>query len=71
MAKLNAIPGFDYVAGKPVAYTAKEWREKYPPKDFVRLTNKAEGETWYRYRNQAAHFAAEAYAIIPAGRATT
>ncbi len=63
------VRGFDYEAGKEVAYTPAEWRDRYPPDRFVRLTSKAEGETWYRARHEPARFVAEAYAIIPAGKA--
>ncbi len=66
----NKIPGFDYVAGKPVAYTSAEWRAKYPPDIYQRATNKAPGETWYRMQTARGTGAldAEAYGIIPAGK---
>lgn len=67
------IPGFDYVTGKAVAYTAAEWRAKYPPNNFKRYAGG--GETQYcRPRHMVcgdwieARRVAEAYAIIPAGK---
>lgn len=77
------IPGFDYVTGKAVAYTAAEWRAKYPASLYDRATKSRnetghpEAETWYRAnrswkqpRDSAGFRAlvAEAYAIIPAGK---
>jgi hypothetical protein len=60
------IKGFDYVAGTPVEYTAREWREKYPAADFHRVVRA--GETWYSPRRDHGQVAAEAYGIIPAGK---
>lgn len=66
MTRGAKIPGFDYEAGKPVEYTAAEWRAKYPPADYHRaVTN---GETWYRCNFRRRELAAEAYAVIPEGR---
>lgn len=72
------IAGFDYVNGKPVSMTAAEWRAKFRPNLFDRAV--CNGETWYRpslvwQKPGVAHglprLAAEAYAIIPAGKAAT
>lgn len=81
------IPGFDYVTGKAVAYTAAEWRAKYPAAKYQRyVPGGGIGETWYwnaasvRDGSVAVHsfprtrrgvLAAEAYAIIPAGKVSS
>lgn len=71
--KAPLVPGFDYTTGKAVSMTAKEWRKKYPPSKYTRATASAQGETWYRFISGSGfpspRLSAEAYAIIPAGRA--
>lgn len=61
------IPGFDYVTGKAVEYTAAEWRAKYPRSKYVRSTS-IKGETCYFLNANGRPRVAEAYAIIPAGK---
>lgn len=66
---MTLVKGFDYVTGKEVAMTPKQWREKYPAHAYRRATvsTKDGPETWYR-ASPTRVISAEAYAIIPAGR---
>lgn len=73
MSNGTTILGFDYLAGKAVAWTMSEWRAKYPPA-FYRREVQA-GETHYHAPRHMvrgewveAKLAAEAYGIVPAGR---
>lgn len=65
MAKGDKVYGFDYVTGKAVTMTPREWRAAYPAHHFDRETK--DGETWYRSKATLV-LVAEAYAIIPAGK---
>jgi hypothetical protein len=67
------IKGFDYRDQKEVAYTAADWRRLFPSPHFRRTCQ--DGETFYHSPRKLvgkewveAAIAAEAYAIIPAGR---
>jgi hypothetical protein len=64
------VRGFCYLTNKEVALTPAQWRAKYPPASHIRRTGLAPGETWYNARGTSAQpLVAEAYGIIPAGRA--
>lgn len=72
-AKPGQVLGFCYVTGEPLAMTPAEWRAAYPPTHFRRVAES--GETaYYRVAAVAGRHVqgrmAEAYAIIPAGRAS-
>jgi hypothetical protein len=67
----STVAGFDYVADKAVAWTTSQWRQQYPTPEYKRRVEN--GETFYTraWNGQGPKptLAAEAYAIIPAGRA--
>jgi hypothetical protein len=70
MSARQTVPGFCYVAGIAVTMTAAEWRAKYPPTQYRRRVEA--GETFYSRKwdgtGPGPVLAAEAYAIIPAGK---
>lgn len=69
MTRGALVEGFDYVTQKHVAMTPAEWRAKYPPAKYRRQVQRTQGETWYAdHKTDGNGWAAEAYAIIPAGK---
>jgi hypothetical protein len=65
------VLGFDYATKAQVSMTPAEWRAKYPRATHrrdartIHTGGESRPETWYWHGRE---LAAEAYAIIPAGK---
>jgi hypothetical protein len=67
---MSLVRGHCYLTNKEVAMAPADWRRRYPPATHIRRTGVAPGETWYNLRGPGQPLVAEAYGIIPAGRAS-